>query len=388
MSSVFIILLTLCAFLLTSIAFPFALRLARRYRIVDQPNERKLQQQPIPVFGGVAVAIGFLPLIYAAFHYHVPALWWEIGVMCCLLVIGVVDDIRGLSAWFRFIVELFLVWILLWRTHIVIDNFHGLWDIKQLSTYSSLPLSLIAGVGIVNAINLIDGVDGYSSGYGIVANTIFAVVFYVFDAPVYALFSLVAAAALLPFFLHNVFGKTSKMFIGDGGSLLIGMVMVCDVLALLSNQSEVGYQMQQRDMGVVALALAVLCVPVFDTLRVMFARMAKGISPFTPDKTHLHHLFIDLGFSHVGTSITIILVNLVIVLLWWLSYWAGASIDVQFYLVILLGLLTTFGFYYWMRWCERRQNGIWKLMRHIGRWTHFEQNGAWLTIQHIMDHLS
>jgi UDP-N-acetylmuramyl pentapeptide phosphotransferase/UDP-N-acetylglucosamine-1-phosphate transferase len=381
-----IYLLIIAAFLITLFVFPFAVRIAKRYNIVDNPDARKLQTEPVPVFGGVAVAVGlFIPLIYAASVFHVPALWYEIAVMLCMLVIGVTDDIRGLPAWLRFVVEIFIVWFLLWRTHIVIDNFHGLWHLQQLTVYSSLPLSIIAGVGIINSINLIDGVDGYSSGYGIVTNTLFAVVFFVLGEEVCALFSAVTASALLPFFLHNVFGKSSKMYIGDGGSLLIGMVMVCNIFFLLSDSSTAGELMRQSGIGAVAFALAALCIPVFDTLHVMFARIADGVSPFTPDKTHLHHLFIDMGFSHVGTSITIILINMLIVLLWWLSCLLGLGIDGQFYLVIALGLFFTCGLYYGMRYCQRRNNCIWQTVQRIGKWTHFEQKGAWAVMQKIVD---
>ena len=383
-----ILLLSFTAFVFTAIAFPVALRMAQRWHIVDSPDSRKLQSESVPVFGGAAVAFGvFVPLISIAAFFHLPALWYELLVMALLLAIGITDDVWRLPAWFRFVVEFFLVWFLLWRTHILIDDFHGLWNILQLSVYSSLPLSVIAGVGIVNAVNLIDGVDGYSSGYGIVANTLFAVVFFLTGETIHGFFSLVAASALLPFFLHNVFGRHSKMFIGDGGSLLIGMIITCDVFALLSAQSLSGSMLQQKGIGVVALSLAILCIPVFDTLRVMFARMAKGISPFTPDKTHLHHLFIDMGFSHVGTSLTIILANLMIVILWWIAYRCGASVNMQFYIVILLGMLTTFGFYGLMRRSEKRQNALWHRMQRMGKWTHFEQKGAWIIVQRIIDKL-
>lgn len=382
----YILLFALAAFCITWFVYPLTIRLAKRYNIVDEPDARKLQKEPIPVLGGAAVAVGiFVPLTFAAVYFHQPKLWYEIAVMLCMLIIGITDDIRGLSAWFRFVIEMFIVWFLLWRTHILIDNFHGLWEMKQLTVYSSLPLSLIAGVGVINAINLIDGVDGYSSGYGIMANTLFAIAFYTFSESTYALFSAVAAAALLPFFLHNVFGKTSKMYIGDGGSLLIGIVMVCNIFALLSNTSLIGKQMHEVGLGAVAFSLAVLCIPVFDTLRVMFARILSGGSPFMPDKTHLHHLFIDMGFSHVGTSLTIILLNASVVLLWAIGYKLGASIDMQFYIVVLAGIVDTFGLYYGMRWCEKNNHPLWHRMQRIGKWTHFEHKGAWLTIQKWID---
>lgn len=378
--------LCLTALVLTWLCFRPALLFARKHNIVDHPNKRKLQDHPIPVFGGVAVAIGvFAPLAYFTIHYSVPSIGCQLIVMAILLIVGVLDDIFDVPAWIRLVVEMFLIWFLIWSTHSIIDNIHGLFGrTDAISIYSALPLSIIAGVGIINAINLIDGVDGYSSGYGIMSNLLFAIVFYQAGDMVSTTFSAVAAAALVPFYIHNVFGEKSKMFIGDGGSLFIGMIMVCDVFALLTRRTA-GDVLAQQGIGVVALALAILCIPVFDTLRVMFARILKKRSPLWPDKTHLHHRFIDLGFSHIGTAVTIITTNMLIVAIWYLTYKLGGSIDVQFWVVVLLGLLTTFGFYYGTLWCEKRQNAIYRFLIRIGKWSHLEKQGIWKKIQNILD---
>ncbi len=382
-----LILLPLIACLLTWCVFPFTVWIAKRYNIVDNPDARKLQKEPIPVLGGAAVAIGiFIPLIIAAVVFHVPMLIIELVIMVMLLFIGITDDIYGLPAWFRFMVELIFMWFFVWNTQLLLNDFQGLWNMKDLSMYVSLPLSLIAGVGIINAINLIDGVDGYSSGYGIFANLLFAVIFFMVGDTTRGLFSAICVASLLPFLLHNVFGKKSKMFIGDGGSLLIGFIMVCNVFALFSTYSHSGQVLCGHGVGVVAMALAILCIPVFDTLRVMFNRMLHGISPFTPDKTHLHHLYIDMHFSHVGTSMSIIGTNILIVLIWWLSYKCGASINLQFYIVVALGILTTFVYYPVMRICQKRNNKFWQFMLRLGQKTHYEEKGIWLTLQQIVDY--
>ena len=105
--------------------------------------------------------------------------------------------------------------------------------------------------------------------------------------------AVVSVGALIPFFLHNVFGKSSKMFIGDGGTLVMGTVMSVFVIAILQSGSRVA-AFVDPNVGLVPFTLAVLSVPVFDTLRVMSTRMLKGSSPFRPDKTHLHHMFIDM----------------------------------------------------------------------------------------------
>ena len=387
MDSQLIIILSLLALVITWCVYPWVLNIAKKHNIMDMPDNRKLQTQPVPVFGGAAVAVGiFIPLLILSYYFHSPFIGYQLVVMLCLMIIGIADDIKGLSATLRFVVELVLVWVLLWRTHLGIDNLHGLFGLPILSTYISLPLSLIAGVGIINSINLIDGVDGYSSGYGIFANSIFAVIFFSMGETISGLFSTICAAALLPFLLHNVFGKTSKMYIGDGGSLLIGFIMVCNVFTLLSQESLSGMLLHNKGIGWVALSLAILCIPVFDTIRVMCARIVQSTSPFLPDKTHLHHLFIDMGFSHAGTSITIILTNAAIVGIWYLSYLLGASINTQFIIVVLLGLLSTFGFYYTLRFCQRHNNSVWQRFCRLGAWTHFEHKGAWVTIQKIMDY--
>lgn len=374
------------ALLLSWLTFRPCLNFAKSHHIFDQPNKRKLQDHPIPVLGGVAVAIGiFIPMFFAYFCYGFTDIKYQLFVMVSLLIVGVLDDMYDEPAWLRLIIEIFLVWYLVWRTHAQIDDLHGLFGrVEPISVYSALPLSVFAGVGIINAINLIDGVDGYSSGYGIVANTFFAFVFSYVGDMASALFSAVAAAALIPFYLHNVFGDSSKMFIGDGGSLLIGMVMVCDVFALLTHQTS-GTVLEQQGVGVVALALAILCIPVFDTLRVMFARILRKQSPLLPDKTHLHHRFIALGFSHAGTSTCIVLTNVLIVALWYLSFRLGAGVTLQFWIVVLLGFLATCGFYYGTEYCEKRNNAFYRLLTRFGNWSHFERKGRWLKIQNFID---
>lgn len=127
----------------------------------------------------------------------------------------------------------------------------------------------------------------------------------------------------------------------------MGVVLSVFVMEIISNPS---YSViaAQNNMGLVAFALAMLAIPVFDTLRVMTARIIKGGSPLVGDKTHLHHLFIGLGVSHIGTAVLVSLLNLLIVYGWWLCVRAGLSVDVQLYVVIALALLLDCGIYYFV----------------------------------------
>ena len=333
----------LAALLLSWLIYPIIYRYAQAKNIVDAPNHRKLQKKPIPLLGGVVIALAmiFPTLIYDFYttsgSLHVPILF-----VCMLLVVGVLDDIYNLSVVFRFVIEIAIVGLYIWITPEMINNLHGLWATQQIPITIALILSILAGVGIINSINLIDGIDGYSSGFGIVSCTLFAIVFLLSGNRLLGGMLIITAAAIIPFFCYNVFSTNKKMFIGDGGTLMIGAILTMAVFQLLSTESPCK-EWVDKDMGVVAFCLAVMCIPVFDTLRVMLERICRKVSPFAADKTHLHHLFLEHNMTHLQTTCTILVINLLIVGIWWLSWKLGASIDMQLYIVIALGILSTIG---------------------------------------------
>lgn len=245
-----------------------------------------------------------------------------IMAMMIMLYIGTMDDILSLSPALRFMVEFFVALLLIFNGGYLLDDFHGLWGVGMLPGWVAVPLTVVAAVGIINAINLIDGVNGLSSGYCITACTMFGTLFYLSGDMKMTILAVVSVGALIPFFLHNVFGKTSKMFIGDGGTLVMGVVITVFVIETLRSGSACGAYVGP-EVGLIPFSLAVLCIPVFDTLRVMFSRILRGTSPFRPDKTHLHHMFISLGASHAATMLAIVLLNTSVVFCWWALMEAG-----------------------------------------------------------------
>ena len=189
----------------------------------------------------------------------------------------------------------------------------------------------------------------------------------------------------MPFFFHNIFGKKSKMFIGDGGTLVMGVAISSFVIRTLQNDSPVENYFHEDRVSLVAFALASLAVPIFDTLRVMGARIARGHSPFKADKTHLHHLFIALGFSHIGTTVREMILNGVIMLCWWISFTLGAGIETQLYIVIGLGLLFTWVGYAFFAWHLRHDTPFVRQVRRLAYGTHIERRGVWFILQRIAD---
>ena len=381
--------------LMSAVAYPRVLKFAKNHDVVDNPNARKLQRRPVPVLGGMVVYTGILcgALLLSVFVEEKLVLWGMIG-MSVMFVVGMIDDMKPLSASFRFVLEVVLVTVFILQTDIYIDDLHGLWGIHQLEPWAAYPISIISGVGLINAVNLIDGVDGYSSGYGMLACLCFAILFWSVWSQVMVCLALIVAGALLPFFMHNVFGIRSKMFIGDGGTLMLGMLMTVFVFYAASSRSRC-VMLEADGVGLAALIVAVMCIPSFDTVRVMVMRILRGRSPFKPDKTHLHHLFIDMGFSHLGAAASILLMNLMVVLVWMLTWKLGASYDVQMYVVLLLGSLVTFGFYKLMK---IQQNGgpldedgyptgtpLWHAFCHLGKMSHREKGRVWRFFRWLMD---
>lgn len=361
--------------------FRKVLKICLLKNIVDNPDARKLQRVPVPVLGGIAVFFGMLVALTATeLMFDTSNLFTILGVMAIMLYVGTMDDILSLSPYIRFLIEIIVVLLLIFSTDSSIDDFHGLWGLERIPEYIAIPLTVFACVGIVNAINLIDGVNGLSSGYCITACSIFGVAFILSGDLNSACLAIISVGALIPFFFHNVFGKKSKMFIGDGGTLLMGTVMSVFVISILSDDSLVAATAADG-IGLIPFTLAVLAIPVFDTLRVMMMRMIRGTSPFNPDKTHLHHLLFDLHFSHVGTTMTEILCNLLVVGVWYLSCRLGASVDLQLYIVIFLGMGITFGFYRFARAQERNNTKTYRLLIRIGDWTHVGHTHwfEWLT---------
>lgn len=386
MSITFHILIPFVVSLLAAIwIFPKILHIALVKNIVDNPDARKLQRVPVPVLGGVAVMFGILVALSVC-HIYVDCgnLFSIVLAMIVMLYVGTIDDIMNLSPGIRFLIEIAVTLMLMYSCGYSIDHFHGLWGLHTVPAFVSVPLTVVTVVGLINAINLIDGVDGYSSGYCIMACSIFGLCFYISGDISMVLLASVCVASLIPFFFHNVFGRTTKMFIGDGGTLVMGVVMSIFVLNVLKHDTSCTLY-ETWGMGLVPFSLAVLAIPVFDTVRVMSTRILRGCSPFHPDKTHLHHLFISMHYSHIGAALSILMLNLLIILAWYFSYKLGASVDVQFYVVLAMGLFSTFGFYGFMRWCERRDNALWHFACRLGESSHFERKGLFCWLQRMMD---
>ncbi|MBE6200229.1 MAG: undecaprenyl/decaprenyl-phosphate alpha-N-acetylglucosaminyl 1-phosphate transferase [Rikenellaceae bacterium] len=363
------------------VVHPSLVKIAHMKSIVDNPDARKLNKVPVPVLGGVAVFFGIMfSLSIAGYYIDGMNIQFELIIaMMIMLYTGVGDDILQLSPRLRFALQIFVVCLMMFLCGIYIDDFHGLWGVGELPWYVAVALTIFSCVGIINSINLIDGVDGLCSGYGVFASMMFAVCFMLMGDVSYAVLAFAVAGAIFPFMLHNMFGEKYKMFLGDGGSLVLGFICSLYVMRIIQSGDDV------VSGSTISFTLAVLSIPVFDTVRVMVARIINHRSPFSPDKTHLHHMFISLGYSHVITAINIIMLNGAIVLIWHMCNLLHLSPEVQLYVTIASGLLATSGLYYGVAYLEKNKPERYAALQRFAQKYTIHRTGVLVKIQNFLD---
>ncbi len=366
------------------------LKIAQEKDLVDHPEARKLQKTPVPVVGGLVVLSGLISGLLAGcvianlWALELPIFSSDISLtnallalsgMIVMLYAGFVDDVLGLSPKARFMVEILVILGLVGSTGVYVDSLHGLWGVEQLSMSVALPLTVFAGVGIINAVNMMDGVNGLSSGICISCSLLCGLHFVYTNDIGNALLAFCMTASLIFFFIHNVFGNTSRMFIGDAGTMLLGILMTWFVFSIM-HDANFPYA-AEHSICPTAMVVALFSVPVADTLRVMTMRAMNGRSPFSPDQTHLHHAFVSLGFSHFITTVSEILFGLIVVVAWYISVLLGTSLELQLYIVILVAAILVWGSYFFLVHEQKSNSRKAQWLRNLSVHTHLEDTKWW-----------
>lgn len=342
--------------IVASLVYKPILLIARKYNIYDNPEARKLQRIPVPVMGGFVVFLGIIvgSSCYWPVRDCTPIFPLQIA-MLLMLVVGAWDDIKNLSPYTKFIFEIIIVLLLIYTTGNPVNDLHGLWGIHEISPWIAWSLTVIGCVGIINAINMIDGIDGLSSGLCIMIFTFFSWLLFKSHDFVRAAFGMTIVGGLIPFFIMNVFSRKSKMFIGDAGTMMLG-IAICDlIMAILTKDSLSAKRLDKEGYCLLAFVLAVLAIPVFDTLRVMLGRIMRGRSPFRPDRSHLHHAFIGYGFHHLETSLLEIILNMLIIFFWMILEISHLPMQWQLYGVAVAGVAVSCGLY-WILISQRQKD--------------------------------
>lgn len=280
---------------------------------VDKPNQRSSHKGSVPNIGGIVVFLAFLCsfLLFVRFPVKGEFQYILLGAILIFLI-GIYDDLLEISPRKKVKGEMLGTLVLLVGGGFYLTNLSGLFGIYDLNPWIGLPLTFIGLVGLINAINLIDGIDGLCSGVALMDCLFFGIWFYCCGHIEYALLCGVLSAAIIPFFFINVFGKRSKMFMGDSGALMVGFLLGVMAIEFCNTDMEDIYSVNAAP-GVV---FSVLAIPILDTLRLFASRWMRGKSPFAPDKRHFHHKLLTIyGGVHKKATFTILFLNFIFIIL-------------------------------------------------------------------------
>ena len=290
--------------------------------LTDVPDdERKLHHRNIPTIGGILIFAGTLFAYFLWYPFNniteymhlISAIndFKYIGAsMLILFFVGVKDDIIGTAPVKKLAGHLIVAFILVLMADIRITGMRGIFGIEELPYWASVFLSMFTYTVIVNAFNLVDGVDGLAAGIGSISSAAMGVWFYLNGGIEMSILAFALTGSLMGFLVFNF--SPAKIFMGDSGSLTIGLII--SVLAI----KLVEFNMEDAPDYMIGISkpifvMACLTYPLIDTLRVFFYRAVTGHSPFSADRNHIHHRLIDIGLSHGQTVLVLYSFNALII---------------------------------------------------------------------------
>ncbi|MEK6477795.1 MraY family glycosyltransferase [Catalinimonas sp. 4WD22] len=326
------------AFVIVSITIPVIIRVAMEKHLMEEPNGRSSHVQKTPNFGGIAIFASVVMTFLLAtpesttsavnIHLIIPSL-------VILFFIGLKDDILVIDPYKKLLAQILASALLIYFTDIRIGHLFGILGTYEISYVPSFVITLFVIVVIVNAYNLIDGIDGLAAGIGIVASLTFGIYFYLAEVYWAAVLAAVLIGSLLAFIRFN-FSETNKIFMGDSGSLIVGFILALFAIKFIQHNEVLN---NVYIPNAPTIAILILAVPLFDTLRVFTHRVASGIGPFVADRNHIHHFIIDNGFSHLRATILLSLCSIAVVSIS-CYFFAQSSVSYSF-----TGLIVTFILY-------------------------------------------
>ncbi len=301
-------------FILVFYSVPTIINVARAKHLYDEPNERTASKKIVPTLGGVAIFIGLtISTIIGTNGFAFNELKYLIAAIIIMFFVGLKDDIQTISARKKLYVQILTAVLLVTLGNFRFTSFHGLLGIQEISYVTSFLISCFTIIVIINAFNLIDGIDGLASGVSMVTASTFGCCFLLTGHSEYGIMCFGLVGSLAAFSLYNVFGNTNKIFMGDTGSLILGITM--SVIVIKFNEFNINTNVPHAILSAPAVSIGILIVPVIDTLRVFFIRLSEGRSPFSPDMNHIHHRLLKLGNNHLQSTIIITSVNVAFILL-------------------------------------------------------------------------
>lgn len=332
----------LFSFLITYYSVPTIVKISRRKNLMDEPGVRSSHLRKIPNLGGIAIfySIGICASIFA---YELFDLYkFLFASLVILLYIGFMDDIVVMRAYKKLVAQIIVSSLIVIGSDIRIRSLFGIFGIYEMSYFISILFSIITFIILINAFNLIDGIDGLAGGYSVICSALFGISYYRLGEYNYPLvvFSAIIIGAVLAFLYYNLSNyRTNKIFMGDTGSMLLGFLLaftsICFIDIFIDKKlpDVPRYHLQSAPV----VAVAILILPIVDTLNVIIIRIVNKRSPFDADKNHIHHKLLKLNLTHRRSSFYIIMYYLFIVTIAY--YFRHINVNLLLLIIVFLGFL-------------------------------------------------
>lgn len=292
------------AWLISYISFPVIINISNEKNLLATPSERSSHIKKTPTLGGVGIFIGFILsfTLFGAIFKNIQA-YHLIGSVVVLFFLGLKDDILILSAKTKFVVQFLVALTLILCSNLTVNNLYGFLGIYHLNEFLSIILTLFMFILIINAYNLIDGIDGLAGTVAVCFLIVSSIIFYAASNIAMCIITLTLLGSIIAFLQFN-FSKKNKIFMGDTGSMIVGFLLAFLMINIL-NIKEIQIAKQYYEINPV-LMIALLFYPLIDTTRIFFIRLfIYKKNPFIADKNHIHHRLLDLEFKHWQISLFI-----------------------------------------------------------------------------------
>ena len=336
-----LVLLFVFSFLITWYSIPTIIKISRRKNLMDEPGQRSSHERKIPNLGGIAMFFS-IAVCASIFAYQLFDLYkFLFASLVILLYVGVMDDIVVMRAYKKLIAQIVVAALLVIGSDVRIRSLFGVFGVYELNYFLSVIFSIVTFIILVNAYNLIDGIDGLAGIYGVICFSLFGIRYYRLGEYNYPLviLSTTIIGTVIGFLYYNLSDRSKKIFMGDTGPMLLGFLLtftsICfmDIFIVKKVQGAVFYHLNTAPV----MAIAIMILPIIDTLNVIIIRLAEKRSPFDADKNHIHHKLLKLGITHKRATLYIISYYLFIVII---SYFLRhVEVNLLLIIILLLGFL-------------------------------------------------
>jgi UDP-N-acetylmuramyl pentapeptide phosphotransferase/UDP-N-acetylglucosamine-1-phosphate transferase len=292
---------------------PKVLKVVNEKHLNDKPGKHKIHKREIPTLGGIGIFAGFIFGFLMGVNGYMHYVAYFNGGAMLLFFIGVKDDLVYINPWKKLLAETATAVIIALFTDIHFTTLHGFLGIQHLPGWVYYFLTVFIIVLIINALNLVDGIDGLAASIGIIASLFFGTWFLLSGDYGYTILAVALLGALIVFMFYNLSDGPKKIFMGDTGSLVIGFTLA--VMAIRFNEIDAAGRSFINLASTPSVSIAVLIVPLYDTLRIIVLRWHSRQSFFVADNRHIHHMMLRAGFTHKQATLTISVFNILMIAL-------------------------------------------------------------------------